>query len=161
MTRNKKNKRNQPNQAVSRKSSGLTPKTQSNGQSVSITASRTEMFSGPVPHPDLLAKYNDALPNGAERIVAMAEKQQDHRISLESFMAKEMTSRSKTGLYLGFFLALLVILGGIFLIYSGKDIQGFAVLIGSIATMVTIFIGTRQKQSAELESKSKNPSGRS
>jgi uncharacterized membrane protein len=99
------------------------PQARKNGQSLAITATRTESFSGPIPPPDLLAKYNDALPNGADRIVSMAEKQQDHRISMEKFMAHEMTSRSKTGLYLGFVLALVIISGGIFLIYSGKNIE--------------------------------------
>jgi uncharacterized membrane protein len=41
-------------------------------------------FSGPLPPPEILAKYNDALPNGAERIVAMAEGQMKHRQALEN-----------------------------------------------------------------------------
>jgi uncharacterized membrane protein len=31
-------------------------------------------FSGPLPSPEVLARYNDALPGGAERIVALAEQ---------------------------------------------------------------------------------------
>lgn len=156
MTRNKKNKPNQPKRAVVQKSSSLSPKVQPNGKSLSITASRTELFSGPLPHPDLLAKYNDALPNGAERIVAMAEKQQDHRISLENFMAKEMAFRSKAGLYLGFVIVCLATLGAILLLFFGKSIEGFGVMFVPLAAIVGIFIQTRKKKAAELESKSRN-----
>ena len=42
-----------------------------------------EYWEGPTPPPAILAQYNDALPNGAERIVAMLQRQEDHRISEE------------------------------------------------------------------------------
>src|ERR1035438_8495401 len=43
----------------------------------------TMQFSGPLPPPGILAQYNDVCPNGAERIIAMAEKQQEHSQELE------------------------------------------------------------------------------
>jgi uncharacterized membrane protein len=45
---------------------------------------QTEFFSGPIPPPSLLARYNDVVPNGAERILAMAERQSKHREQLEA-----------------------------------------------------------------------------
>lgn len=36
-------------------------------------------FSGPIPHPDLLAQYDQIIPNGADRILLMAEAQSRHR----------------------------------------------------------------------------------
>lgn len=40
-------------------------------------------YSGPIPHPMLLKEFNDVIPNGADRIMAMAEKQSEHRINIE------------------------------------------------------------------------------
>ncbi len=34
--------------------------------------------AGPLPSPDILKKYNDAVPDGAERIFKMAERDQKH-----------------------------------------------------------------------------------
>ncbi|MCL2659595.1 MAG: DUF2335 domain-containing protein [Acidobacteriaceae bacterium] len=39
--------------------------------------------SGPLPPPDVLTQYDQVVPNGAERIMAMAEQQSRHRIELE------------------------------------------------------------------------------
>jgi hypothetical protein len=40
---------------------------------IEISASRSVSYSGPLPHPSLLAKYNEVIPNGAERMMVMAE----------------------------------------------------------------------------------------
>lgn len=41
--------------------------------------SHTQIFSGPLPNPEAFAKYNEILPNAADRIVRMAEKEQEIR----------------------------------------------------------------------------------
>jgi uncharacterized membrane protein len=44
---------------------------------------QAQTFSGPLPPPEILTKYNEAIPNGAERIMAMAERQAAHRQNIE------------------------------------------------------------------------------
>jgi len=44
--------------------------------------------SGPLPQAAELAAYNQAVPDGAQRIVAMAEKQAGHRMSIEAQVIK-------------------------------------------------------------------------
>src|SRR5258708_6290391 len=45
---------------------------------------KTELhYSGPLPPPEMLVGYNDAFPGCAERIVAMAERQSQHRQDME------------------------------------------------------------------------------
>ncbi|MXY23205.1 MAG: DUF2335 domain-containing protein [Acidobacteria bacterium] len=51
---------------------------------VSEHVSISQSFQGPLPPPGLLAKYNEAFPDCAERIVAMTEQQAAHRHALES-----------------------------------------------------------------------------
>ena len=41
-------------------------------------------YQGPLPPPDLMKSYNDALPDGANRIVTAWEKQGQHRRTLET-----------------------------------------------------------------------------
>lgn len=40
-------------------------------------------FSGPLPPPTMYGEYERTLPGSAERILVMAEKEQDHRIEWE------------------------------------------------------------------------------
>ena len=46
-------------------------------------------YSGPLPKPDDFAKYEAVQQGAADRILAMAEKQQAHRISCEKMIVEE------------------------------------------------------------------------
>jgi uncharacterized membrane protein len=48
---------------------------------MSISLQRTH--SGPLPDSHTLEEYNRIIPNGAERIMTVFEKQSDHRMELE------------------------------------------------------------------------------
>ncbi len=62
-----------------------------------VIAQSIEYSSGPLPHPSILESYNNIIPDGAERIMAMAERQLNHRIETESFVARETMSQRKRG----------------------------------------------------------------
>ena len=87
-----------------------------------------ESFSGPLPHPKILAQYKEILPDAPERIIAMAEKQQEHRFNLEKNVIKGDIVRANRGLTLGFILFMIFGLGAIVLLAIGKNIQGYALL---------------------------------
>lgn len=61
-------------------------------------------FTGPLPHPSILAGYDQVVPGSAERILVMAEKQLDHRINTESFIAHEQMKQSSRGQHYAFFI---------------------------------------------------------
>ena len=44
-----------------------------------LAAVEISRFSGPLPHPEDLAKYEQVLPGAADRIISMAEQQAAHR----------------------------------------------------------------------------------
>src|SRR5512133_1016795 len=54
----------------------------------------TSVYSGPIPSPEMLDEYNKIMPNGADRIMSMAEEQSRHRMKLES---QTITSQNKQG----------------------------------------------------------------
>jgi uncharacterized membrane protein len=45
-------------------------------------------FTGPLPPPEVLAKYNETVPGLAERIICMAEQQAKHRQQIETTVIK-------------------------------------------------------------------------
>src|SRR5438477_9646871 len=55
-------------------------------QKQKLTGVRIEQFTvrvGPLPDPSELAAYNATIPNGADRIMKMAEAQSAHRLEME------------------------------------------------------------------------------
>ena len=118
------------------------------------TISKTAMFSGPLPPPEILIGYNDVVQNGGERIIIMAEKQQNHRMALEKYVLEQDSKRADRGLILGFILAILIFSGGVIIVLSGKDIAGLSVVFVSMASLIGLFIRTQQLRKEERESRS-------
>src|ERR1035438_6518136 len=114
----------------------------------------TMQFSGPLPPPGILAQYNDVCPNGAERIIAMAEKQQEHRQELEHSVVHGNSFDQRLGLILGFIVMMSVAGAGLWCVAHGKDTAGLAALIASVGGPVAAFIYGRKKQSEERKNKS-------
>lgn len=86
-------------------------------------------FSGPLPHPQLLDQYNEAVPDGAERIVRLTENQARHRQAMEA-RAQVFT----------FVLAIIGLVGGIALIAMGASIEGLIPLLAAIAGLGGLFV---------------------
>ena len=66
-------------------------------------------FQGPIPPPDLLRQYNEIIPDGANRILKMAEAQSAHRIDLEATVIKGDDRRANWGLGTGFTIGIVLI----------------------------------------------------
>jgi uncharacterized membrane protein len=100
-------------------------------QSVMMQASA---WSGPLPPPEALARYNDILPNGAERIVAMVERQAAHRIEIESHVSRQQLKQSGRG-------QIYALIIGI----SGLGTSAYAAYLGlgaAAGTIATVALGT-------------------
>lgn len=63
-------------------------------------------FSGPLPHPEILERYNELIPNGADRITKLAENQNAHRISTETKLVDQGLIQSKRGQIFAFILGI-------------------------------------------------------
>jgi uncharacterized membrane protein len=103
----------------------------------------------------MMARFNDVIPNGADRIVVMAEKQQAHRHDLESAVVKGNVHAQALGQLYAFLLSLVTILGGIWLIGHDKTVSGLVAIIGALATLAGVFVYARVEQAREREQKRK------
>ena len=120
---------------------------------VSEQVSIRQSFQGPLPPPGLLAKYNEAFPGCAERIVAMTEQQLTHRHALESRVVDGKLATERTGQNLAFVLVLCALVVGAGLIAFDKDAGGLAAIIGALASVVAIFVYGRRKEAEERRQK--------
>lgn len=64
---------------------------------MAIVHTERSVFSGPLPHPDLLKGYEEAQPGAANIIINMATKEQDHRHHMEDEMLKQRSRKQNRG----------------------------------------------------------------
>ena len=112
-----------------------------------------EAFSGPLPHPDLLIKYNTAVADAAERILKMAETQAAHRQDIALRVVNSNTLNQTMGTIFAFIIASGVIGGGIYLISAGANLAGFATILTALGSLLTVFIKGRSAQDRERRDK--------
>lgn len=117
---------------------------------------QTELFQGPLPPPGHLAAYDQIVPGAAERILRMAEDQAEHRRGLESIVVHSNVKQETRGQWFGFVIAMTAILGGIYLMDSGKSLWGAATAIAAIVGLVGLFVWSKRQQKRELREKA-NP----
>ncbi len=118
-----------------------------------IEVSAAQFYVGPLPPPEQLLKYNEAVSNGAERILAMAERQAAHRQSLESKVIEADIKRSYWGLAAGFTVTVSALFTSAFLIYNGHDLAGGSIFGASLVTIVIAFVSGASLRKKERESK--------
>ena len=130
------------------------------GSSGLVLHAEASSFSGPIPPPGILEKYNEIIPNGAERIMAMAEKQSAHREWLEKRVVDGGVRSQTRGAWFAFIIAILATSGGICLIYQGKSVAGLTTILGSVAGLVGVFVYSKHEQKAERIEKAEALHGR-
>lgn len=112
-------------------------------RSVSVTM----MHSGPLPDPHSLSSYDSLIPNGADRIMKMAEIQQQHRINIEKKAVGRQTFQSLLGQIFGFFIGIFGLSVGGVLAYYDHEWAGVVIAGGSVVSLVYAFVlGKRSKQ---------------
>jgi len=116
-----------------------------------ILVTHQESFSGPIPHPAVMEKYNQIVPGAAERILKMAEEQSAHRMFLEKAVINSDIKKSEVGQKFAFIIAV----GGLVvaLVLGLLDKTLAAGLIGGldIASLAGLFIYGRQQKAKERE----------
>jgi uncharacterized membrane protein len=114
-------------------------------------------FAGPIPPPELLKKYNEIIPDGANRILEMAERQSAHRIELEKTVIEGDNRRANWGLVCGFTFGLIVFVLSFILIMYGHDWAGVALATTDLVVLVGTFVyGTRARRQERERRNEKN-----
>jgi uncharacterized membrane protein len=117
-----------------------------------MTASMTSVWSAPLPPPQELEAYNQIIPNGAERILAMAEQQSAHRIELENFAVRNQITQSGRGQIFGFSIGVLAMATGIGFALLGHPTAGVSVAVAALTILaVSLITGKSQEKTTRAE----------
>lgn len=121
-----------------------------------LTVIRQESFAGPIPPPQVLKGYEDILPGSADRILKMAENQQQHRIDIEKKAISSQADNSKRGQVFAFIVFILCTIIGIVFAYLGMKTFAGVFLTTTMVTLVALFIGEKVKIRSNLKDKAKD-----
>lgn len=117
-------------------------------------------YRGPLPHPDMLERYEQIMPGSAERIIARFEKEGEHRHDLERQIVSSQVDREKSevpeirrGQIFAFVLGIVgLLVGGTVCLFSESEAGAYAgAAIGGVTLvgLVTAFIVGRKSKPAE------------
>jgi uncharacterized membrane protein len=118
-------------------------------KAISFSFSQIKSHSGPLPDIDTLDGYAKLIPNGAERIMVMAEKEQEFRHEMTKTVATTQLNQVGKGQLFGFVLGLLGIGGGIYLSSIGKETSGLTSIIVSIGALIGAFISGKRSNNSK------------
>ena len=112
-------------------------------------------FSGPIPPPSIMEGYERILPGSADRIIAMAEKQSEHRQRMEEIMITAESRDSFLGVLFAFLIGIgCLITAGIMVFIvpkSGAAIAGAVLGVTGIGSITSSFIVNTRRGSAKKE----------
>jgi uncharacterized membrane protein len=106
-------------------------------------------FQGPLPHPSLLDRYDEISPGAAERIIAMAEKEQAHRHSWEQRALSAESWYGMVGLLAGWTTAIALAGGAALAAAFGEPAVGVALAAASATGMVWKLVQGRSDRSEQ------------
>lgn len=116
---------------------------------MSFTSIHERTHSGPLPDAETLIKYDAVIPNGADRIMKMAEKQQEHRMEMEKSVILGQSSQSKLGQWFGLIIGIVGISCGTFLANNGETTVGGIIAGGTVVSLVSVFVIGKKIQSSK------------
>ncbi len=107
-----------------------------------LQVEQVEQYSGPIPHPSIVERYERTLPGSADRILSMAEERQAASIGLEQHDQQDKVRidmaaiqgivwNVRLGMFLVVGLALAIVLIGMRIMELGHSAEGFALIVGA------------------------------
>ncbi len=118
-----------------------------------IIQQRHSFRSGPLPDPAELEAYNSVIPNGADRIMKMAEAQSAHRIELEKSVIGSQQRQGTCGQVFGLIIGLTGLSLATYAAVNGQPWFGSAIGGTTLVGLVSAFLVSRSRGKAELAEK--------
>lgn len=104
-------------------------------------------FSGPIPAPEDLFRYEEIHPGLADRIMKMAENQSSHRHQIESQVVVSNIRNEKTGQWMAFFLTAMLMIFGFYLIaVDANHINGYLVAFAPVVFHAGNYIWQKREE---------------
>lgn len=117
-----------------------TPQPSATITSVQLHASQ---FSGPIPSPELLARYNQVLPGSADRIITMAERDSLHIQNMEYTKLTAEYSERRLGQFLGMAIGVCGLTASVACAWLGQPVPASVIGGATLVSLVSVFVAGR------------------
>jgi len=118
--------------------------------------SRTELFSGPVPTPDVIERYEKIYPGAAKMIFEKWDSQVNHRHHIEKSVVWTDNVKSILGVVFGFIINLFGVGGGLYLILNQVVVLGLVILSSGFIMVIFSVLISRKKNNTSNENNQKS-----
>ncbi len=105
-----------------------------------LVQQQLSVSSGPIPSPEVLAKYEAINPGIVDVIINTYQAQVAHRIEIEKSVIESQNKLSHKGQNYAFLISVIAIICGTFLILNGKNIFGIISIVSALAGLTSAFI---------------------
>jgi len=99
-----------------------------------------QYYSGPLPTPQQLLEYNEVSAGLGDRIVTEWQTEGAHRRRLESTGLRGQLSAQRRGQIFALILALIIVGGGLALLFTDRSLEGLVAVLAPLATLAGVFI---------------------
>lgn len=104
----------------------------------------SQQWSGPLPPPASLEHFNQIIPNGAERIMVLVEREQEHRLEQEKDLLKATIKDTRRAHWMGFGISALALAAAIGAAFLGAHPTVSIALVGlPIAAIIRSIMQTK------------------
>lgn len=110
-------------------------------------------FSGPLPPAEEIKKYEELRPGFVEVFFENFKSQTPHRQYLERLTVTGNVKAQSQGQWMAFILFLICIVGGIWLVATGREIPGAFTAIAGVLGPITLFLRRRSATDRSLTQK--------
>jgi uncharacterized membrane protein len=117
-------------------------------------------FSGPIPPGPLLREYDVVVPGSADRIIAMAEREQEHQHAMERAASKNPFVLEMVGLVLGATVTCVGLALGAYCIVKGFTLAGLSLFGATLGTIVITLVNGRGNGNVSPKGKKSPDQGR-
>ena len=93
-----------------------------------------------LPSPEVLARYKEAVPTAAARILTLAERGTAHREGIERTIVEAQIKAQRLRVFFVFGTAIFAIGGGIFLTAINRSAYGIAAIISSLVPLASLLL---------------------
>jgi uncharacterized membrane protein len=100
----------------------------------------TELVNGELPSADTVEAYEQVLPGAADRIMSMLEQQSQHRMQLESALARSAARTERLRELLGIGFVLVVFVVATRLITGGHELPGTLLAVLDLGLLAAVYL---------------------
>ncbi|MDQ7785770.1 MAG: DUF2335 domain-containing protein [Desulfomonilaceae bacterium] len=109
------------------------------------------LFSGPLPPPAVLEKYNQAVENGAERVFKQFEITSEHTRQMDWYLVRAGVRESVLGQIFGFAIGLAAMTASCYAISQGAETAASVIGGTTVIGLVTVFVLGRKSSRKDDE----------